>query len=258
MLAQTEGRVEAGPRAGRIPVDAVYVLSLPTYNDRIAHVTRELSAQGIDFHFIFDFGPDELDTPLVARHFLPASLASPHMSLVLKHMHAWRLACEHRHRRILVFEDDVILSADFIPRLVEALHAASDLPPGWLIFLGGADAKLPAALLHARGPLIAHPIATTEGYVTDLAACEQRLAWCAANKIALPADHLVRHIDQTCGIKQYWLPSAIVEQGSVTGLFGSVLDVNRKKHSWLYNWARYRWNKFQRRRIRSLWSRLWS
>jgi glycosyl transferase family 25 len=258
LLTQAEGGVEAGRGTGGIAVDAVYVLSLPAYKDRIAHVTRELAARRIEFSFIFDFGPDDLDDRFIACRFQPASLARPHMSLVLKHMHAWRLACEHRHRRILVFEDDVLLGADFTPRLAEALHAASGIPPGWLIFLGGADTKVPAAFFRARGPLIANPIATAEGYVTDLAACERRLAWCATNRIALPADHLIRHIDQACGIEQYWLPSPIVEQGSVTGLFDSVLDANRKKHSWLYNWARYRWNKLQRRQIRSLWSRLWS
>ena len=73
---------------------------------------------------------------------------------------------------------------------------------------------------------------------TDLAACQKRIAWCDANRITLPADHLIRSIDAQLGIQQYWLPEAVVEQGSVTGMFNSVLDAHRLKHGRLFNIAR--------------------
>jgi len=41
-----------------------------------------------------------------------------------------------------------------------------------------------------------------------------------------------------------------VEQGSVIGLFDSVLDASRRKHSRLYNVARHRWTKWRRRTLR--------
>jgi glycosyl transferase family 25 len=60
----------------------------------------------------------------------------------------------------------------------------------------------------------------------------------------------MRRIDRECGTTQYWLRHPIVEQGSVLGLFDSVLDSQRLKHSRFFNILRNRWNKFQRRRLR--------
>ena len=80
-------------------------------------------------------------------------------------------------------------------------------------------------------------------------------AWCERNKIALPADQLIAHIDRNENIAQYWLPEAVVEQGSVVGLFDSELDSIRQKHSRLYNVARHRWTKWRRRTFRRYWVR---
>jgi glycosyl transferase family 25 len=101
------------------------------------------------------------------------------------------------------------------------------------------------------------PLASTtaEGYVSDLEACRRRLAWCEANKIGHPADQLITHVDAASGIAQYWPPAPLVEQGSVTGLFDTVLDATRRKHSRFYNVARHRWTKWRRRMLRRLWVR---
>jgi glycosyl transferase family 25 len=68
--------------------------------------------------------------------------------------------------------------------------------------------------------------------------------------VHLPADHLIREIDPALGIRHYWLRKPIVEQGSVTGMFDSVLDANRQRHSRAYNVLRNRWNKLQRHGLR--------
>lgn len=231
----------------------MYVVSVKAFHDRIAHVRRELGRHGIPFQFVFEFDAEELDAEALARFDEP-KLGLPHKSLVLKHLHAWRLACMHGHRRVLVLEDDVLLHARFGRLLRDAVTAAGPLAPGWLIFLGGADTKVPEWFFREPGPLIPLPIATAEAYVTDLEACRRRLAWCESNRIRLPADHLVRRIDAETGIRQYWLPEAAVEQGSVTGRFRSALDAGRIKHGALYNAARYRWMKFKRRKARKWWS----
>lgn len=245
----------SGGLADLLRLDAVYVLTVRSLHQRIAHVSRELARQGVHFEFILDYDPSDLNAEAIDGVFGPSELLISHQSLVLKHMRAWQLACERNHRRILVFEDDVLLAHDFLSSLVPALLSADAKAPGWLIFLGGADTKVSDDFLLRQEPLIPMSIATAEAYVTDLAACQARLGWCRLNRITLPADHLIRHIDQVCGIRQYWLPEAIVEQGSVTGRFASTLDRHRMKHSWLFNWARYRWNKLRRRRLRGWWVR---
>lgn len=245
----------AAPLTADLGVDAVYVLSVRSFHDRIAHVMRELKKHVVPFEFIFDFAIEDITPNLLKSRFGPSNLGLPQQSLVLKHMHAWRLALERRQSRIVVFEDDVILRRRFTPGLRAALRAIGDRT-AWLIFLGGGDTKVPNWFFLERGPLVPMPIATAEGYVTDLAACQRRLEWCNHNLITVPADHLIRHVDATMGIAQYWLTEPIVEQGSVTGRFASTLDAQRQKHTRFVNGARNRWNKLQRRNIRKWWVRL--
>jgi glycosyl transferase family 25 len=238
-----------------VAVDAVFVLSVKTFAQRIAHVTRELERFGIPFEFIFDFDAAELDDGTILKHFADISPMRRQMSLTLKHLQAWRLACARGARRIMVFEDDVILHPEFHARLAAAMQAADALAPGWLVFLGGADAKVPDRFFVHPGPLVPLPSTTAEGYVTDLEACRRRVAWCDANTIRHPADQLITHIDRVAGTAQFWPPEPLVEQGSVIGLFDSVLDATRLKHSRLYNVARHRWTKWRRRSLRRHWVR---
>jgi glycosyl transferase family 25 len=216
---------------------------------------RQLERHKIPFEFVFDCDANELRSSDLA-HFGPSDLKRPHQSLVLKHLCAWQMACARNYHRILVFEDDVILARDFRRRFADAMAAANLLQDGWLVFLGGADTRVPDRFFLEQGLLVPQSIATAEGYVTDRIACQRRIAWCAVNKIVLPADHLIRHADMACGTAHYWLPEAIVEQGSVTGLFDTVLDNSRMKHSRIINIFRNRWNKFQRRKARKWWIQL--
>ncbi len=236
-------------------IDAVFVLSVKTFADRIAHVTRELGRFGIPFEFIFEFDAAELDEATILQHFVAGSPMKKQASLTLKHLQAWRLACTRGARRIMVFEDDVVLHLEFHARLAAAMRAADALAPGWHIFLGGADAKVPDAFFLHPGPLVPLASTTADGYVSDLEACRRRAAWCEANRIHLPADQLIAYVDRAERIAQYWPPEPLVEQGSVIGLFDSVLDANRLKHSHLYNVARYRWTKWRRRTLRRHWVR---
>jgi glycosyl transferase family 25 len=231
-------------------VDAVYVLTVRSFELRIAHIRAELAKHRIAFEFVLEHDASELDPASAGVRFAPSDMRPAQQSLVLKHIEAWRRARHRGARRVLVFEDDALLDEEFAARFDQAMRAAEALAPGWLVYLGGADTKVPDSYFLAAGPLVPLPIATAEGYVTDLAALEKRLSWLAANPVDLPADHLLRRIDPLLGIAQYWLRPSIVEQGSVTGIFDSVLDANRQKHSRAYNVLRNRWNKFQRHRLR--------
>lgn len=231
-------------------VDAVYVLCVKSFTQRIAHIEAEMAKYGIAFEFMFDHDAAQLDPELVRQTFGPSDMKASHQSLVLKNIQIWRDAVAHGYRRVLVFEDDAVLTPDFVARFDEAMATADALPPGWLVFLGGMDTKVPDRYFLAPGPLVELPIATAEACVYDLTAMQQRLAWLNANPVTLPADHLMRRIDGEQGIRQYWLRHPIAEQGSVLGIFDSVLDANRQKHSRRYNILRNKWNKFQRRQLR--------
>jgi len=226
-------------------LDKVYVLSVKTFTERIAHIQKEMAKHHIQFEFIFSHDIPEIDEDSL-KSFDSDKLSMAQISLVLKHIYAWKDALRSNYKKILIFEDDALLSKTFNQQLKLVIDEANGLVPGYLIFLGGADVKIPMAELAADNLLLERPIATTEGYITDIDACRKRLQWLEQNKISLPADHLIKVIDQTSAVKNFWARPALVEQGSVTGMFKSHLDSNRQKHSWLFNMLRYKWNKHRR------------
>jgi len=231
-------------------VDAVYVLTVKTFAQRIAHIEAEMAKHGIAFQFMFEHDAADLDPALVAATFGPSDMKAAHQSLVLKNIQIWRDALAQGYQRVLVFEDDAVLLPEFAARFDAAMRVADKLPVGWMIFLGGLDTKVPDAYFLQPGPLVEMPIATAEGCVHDALTMRRRLTWLAQHKVTLPADHLMRKMDADMGTRQFWLRHPIVEQGSVLGIFDSFLDGSRQKHSRRYNILRNRWNKFRRRRLR--------
>jgi len=228
-------------------VDAVYVLSVRTFADRIAHIEAELARHGIAFEFVFDYDANAIPPELIDRMFAPSDMKLAHQSLVLKHVRTWQLAVERNLARVLVFEDDAVLAGDFAARFDEAMDEADRLAPGWLLYLGRGDnrhvgggrgrgALLPGGLLPA-----------TDALVFDREAARRRLAFLQSHKITRPADWLTRETDAAVGVPHYWLREPIVVQGSMNGRFDSVLDGKRQVRGRWYAWLRFRWDAWWKR-----------
>lgn len=231
-------------------IEAVFVLSVKTFEKRIEHIKKHFGELRINFEFILDFDPPELTSDCLSRIFEPSNTSLPQKSLVMKHIKAWRLGVERGCKNILVFEDDAILVKNFIKKTERVIEEVKNLEPGYLVNFGGYDTKVSDSFYLQKEFLIRQPIATTEGYLCDIESMRKRLQWLERNKVSLPADHLIRYIDEECGIAQYWLEKPLVQQGSVFGLFETYLDSNRRKHSRYYNFIRYHWNHFWRRSYR--------
>lgn len=238
---------------GNLSIDAVFILSVRTFEDRIKHVKQQMALHQIPYQFIFDFDIPELNSEILLNTFETLNvLDRPQQSLVLKHIHAWRLCVEHNFKNILVFEDDVILKTNFVSRLNDAVNDLERKQNPYLLYLGGADTKVPDSFLLSEDDIVEQPIATSEAYVTNFMASKRRIEWLNNHKVKLPSDFLLRTMDPLCGIVQYWLKEHIAEQGSVTGIFESSLDKQRQKHSFLFNYLRYQWQKINRKKLRKL------
>lgn len=232
-------------------VDAVYVLSVRSFTDRIAHIRAELARHGIAFEFVFEFDANAIPPEVIERQFAPSDMKAGHQSLVLKHIRTWQLAVERDLRRVLVFEDDAVLAPDFAPRFAAAMREADALPGPYLVYLGrgnnqhigapGAGALMPGGLLPA-----------TDALVFDREAARRRLAYLQTHRITRPADWLTREIDAAVGVPHYWLAQPIVEQGSMNGTFASVLDTKRRWRGRTYARLRYRWDAWWKRLRRDL------
>lgn len=229
----------------RLPI---YVLSVGTFTDRINHIRQEMAKHQLQFEFIFDYDIYAIDHTVDQKYFSqPSSLSPAAKSITLKHICAWQLALKHNHEQILVFEDDVVLDNNFSNKLQEVLESTKKIKPGYLIFLGGADTKVPKSFFENQGDLYELRIPTSEAYITDIAAIKLRLEWLQKHKISLPADHATVKIDQDCSITQYWPKKSLVTQGSVFGLFPTTLDQNRSRKSPQVNRLIFEWKKFKRR-----------
>lgn len=235
----------AAPRVNAL-VDAVFVLSVRSFADRIAHIRAEMARHGIAFEFIFDFDANAIPDDLVEWRFGPSDMKRAHMSLVLKHLRTWELMRSRGLSVALVFEDDAVLADDFAAGLAEAMTEARALTGPWCLYLGrGNNQHVGARGGAALAP--AGPLPAADALVFNRAAADARLAHIERHRIVRPADWLIREADAAAGVPHYWLRRPLVEQGSMNGLFDSVLDGKRRMRGRWYAWLRYRWDAWWKR-----------
>ncbi len=225
-------------------IDKVYVLSVKTFEDRITHISNELAKHQIDFEFIFDHDVDDIKESDLAI-FAPSNMQLAHQSLVLKNIRTWEKITKENIGKALILEDDAILNEDFREEVTKIVQHTKVLPPGYLIFLGGADTKLPAEFLGYPEPLVPRRMTTADGFIIDNHMAKKRLEWLQENLIVLPADGLMCKIDSDLNLPHYWPKKSIVQQASCTGQFKTTLDDSRSKHSLTYIKLRYHWHKFK-------------
>ena len=230
-------------------VDAVFVLSVRSFHDRIAHIEAELRNHGIAFEWIFEHDAAELEPELIEATFAPSDMGPPQHSLVLKHIETWKRCVARGYRRVLVFEDDAILAADFSQVFGAAMHEADRIEGPYMIYLGCGDNKYVTPSQRADSVLVKADLVlpATDAIVVDQRAARMRLQYVAHQKITRPADWLMREADAAMGVAQYWLSDPIVEQGSMNGRFASVLDRKRIGRSRTWTWLRFRWDRWRRR-----------
>lgn len=250
-LSASHTSVTASQHAVNAQVDAVFVLSVKSFHDRIAHITRELKQHGITFEWIFEHDADQLSDELIESRFAPSDMGKPQQSLVMKHIETWRRCVERGYRRVLVFEDDVVLSPQFQSHFTAAMREAARVERPYLIYLGCGDNKYvrpspgsSSALVPAQIPLPA-----TDAIVFDDRAARLRLQYIEGRKITRPSDWLMREADSEMGVAHYWLADPIVEQGSMNGRFASVLDRKRIGRGRAWSWLRFRWDRWRRRTL---------
>ena len=217
----------------------VYVITVSHFKHRQARIERQLGELGLAFEYILDHDPDEKIADDGIR--ISDSLPKASRSCLKKHITAQIRLVNSGAKFGLVLEDDCIM----LPRFKEIVDELTtrqmrNLPPRWLIFLGGADNRIdPRAFKFEGYELIEKQLSTAEAYFIDRESCLLRLKWIAENIIHEPADHLLAGLDSHLGIRHYRTALPVATQGSITGEFKSTLDANRQKHGKLYLRVRY-------------------
>ena len=233
-------------------VDAVYVLHVPRFTDRAAHMRAELGRFDIPFEFIDTFNADDLDAATCECMLAPGTrLKPPDLSLILKHMEAFRRIVAAKQRCALILEDDVLLNERFDEELTAILEEAKAFDHPHIIQIGCANNMyVPKALLQPGRRLyeIDHGRAT-DSYLIGAEASRLRLEWLANRKFDRPVGHLFNESDREKRIRIYWSEPTIVEQGSMNGLFPTTLAAGRKdKPLWFLKW-RFRWQRLRKKSL---------
>ncbi len=223
------------------------VLSVRSFHDRHTLVEHEFSKISYDFEYVFDHDVDDgLESSLVIFSH-DGGLEDAVRSLILKHAVAWKRLVESGKEHAMIFEDDVVFVQDGIKHLSEISIEISKMSPPYMVYFGGAEAKIPWDFYRSRRVLIRREMYTSECYLIDKTAAAKRLAWLSENEANLPVDHLIVHMDKQLGIPHYWSMEPLVVQASMTGALTSSLSHSRKKHSSVVNGMMFQWKKFKRR-----------
>jgi glycosyl transferase, family 25 len=233
-------------------VGATYVIHVPKFTDRAAHIRAELGKFEIPFEFILPFDADDLDRKTQDRFLVSGGrLTLRQLSCVLKHMEAFRRMLASGHQLALVLEDDVVLDARFNQELSAIIEEAKTFTGPFTIQIGSANNMfVPGHRLRAGQRLYeACEVRATDSFLINAAAARVRLDWLETHQFDRPAGHLFNQVDAEKKIKVYWSEPTIVEQGSMNGLFATALDRGREKKSLQFLKWRYAWQRFRKKHL---------
>lgn len=213
----------------------IFVLHYSRLVQRKQHILEQFERHGItDYEFIEKFDKDAIiddECPEFSQEYVTQRRAE--LSLHLKHLYLYRLMVSENYSEVLVFEDDVVLSDDFMKKLTEYM---TQMPTDYdMLFIGdGCNLHIPRNQLVANQYIYAKCLNETEWGGNGAARCtdsyiiHQRCAkklcdYAAAaaltNKINLPVDWWLNEAARDLVLNVYWAEPTIITQGSQNGMF---------------------------------------
>lgn len=233
-------------------LDAIYVLNVKAFEERLRSITAQLARFGLAAEVIQAWDPAEITPEVEARWFVPGTLTVAQRSCALKHVEALRRIAERGEHWSLVLEDDAILAPDFDDGVRRALAEAGRYPADSVIFIGsGGNFYTPRSLREPGRSLYPGSRGRfADSYLIGRAAAQRRLEWIAAHRISEPMDNQFETIDKGLGIPMLWLEDPVVEQGSKNGRFVTAID--KQYPRWLQG-MQFHWEKFRRKWLYQLW-----
>ena len=214
----------------------IYVLHNSKLTSRKDHILSQFKKHGIEeFEFIEHFDKDEItdeQCPEFDQNYITNRRAQ--LSLHLKHLYAYKLMITENIEESLIFEDDVILSDNFIHKLTEYM---TQLPTNYdMLFIGdGCQLHIPANRIVPNQYIYERCIDVTsdgggatrctDSYVIHNR-CAKKICEYVTNlnyKINLPVDWWLNIAARDNNLSVYWGEPTIVTQGTHTGLFATSL-----------------------------------
>ena len=234
-------------------LDAIYVLNVKAFEDRLRSITTQLARFGLAAEIIHDWDIPDLTPDIEAQWFATGQTLTPaQRSCALKHVAALERIRDRGQRCALVLEDDAVLGDDFLDGVAHALAEAPRYPDAQVIFIGSGgnfytprSEREPGRHLYpgARGRF-------ADSYLLGAHTAGLRLDWLARHQITEPMDNQFETVDRALGIAMLWLEDPVVEQGSKNGRFVTAID---RQHPRWRQWVQFHWEKLRRKWLYQLW-----
>jgi glycosyl transferase, family 25 len=237
---------------GATGLDAIYVLNVRAFGERLRSITAQLAAFGLTAEIIQDWDTADITADVAARWFVPEALTPAQRSCALKHVEALQRISARGQKHALVLEDDALLAPDFVDGIRRALAEAGNYSEASVIFIGsGGNFYTPRSQRQPGRSLYPGPRGRfADSYIIGHAAAGKRLAWIEEHRIAQPMDNQFETIDRDTGIAMLWLEDPVVEQGSKNGRFVTAID---KQHPRWLQWLQFHFEKLRRKWLYQLW-----
>ena len=226
----------------------IFVLHYSKLTHRKKHVLNQFKKNGIEeFEFIEHFDKDEItddECPEFDKNYITDRRSE--LSLHLKHFYIYKLMITENIDEALIFEDDVVLSDDFINKLTEYM---TQLPKNYdMLFIGdGCRLHIPTTQLIPNKYIYEKCVditndsggATrcTDSYIIHNRCARKICDYTSnlTNNIKLPIDWWLNIAARDNNLKIYWAEPTIVTQGSQSGLFSRSIsnstDTNKTTQS---------------------------
>lgn len=198
------------------------------YEEREAHMRRELGKIGADFTFILDGDKTDMTEEVLKKYFVPEMQeVTAGNSCSLKHLMACKYIIEHDLPGALVFEDDMLLYKNFVRVFNECMEEIErrQLENPLVNFEDSALRFVPRSQ-RKKGqhlyPMMRGRFAGSLFYSRGVA--EQIVNYVEKHRFDVPMDVLQGELTKRIGLHYYYCHPTIATQGTHNGLFASSLD----------------------------------
>lgn len=201
------------------------------YEDRERFMQTQLENLKINFQWVLEHDMSELDPVYIAAHFTKEMEGiQPAVSCAMKHIQAWKNVMESDAKGAVIFEDDMVLHADFnnwINRFIlEAEQKVNEnkskvfisLENSLLTFIPSSQKIEGRYLYPAKNPRCAG------AYYLSKEAAGLLYRRFLEQAMEVPVDWWMGNMVNELGITLYWSEPTVAEQGSHNGMFRSGID----------------------------------
>jgi len=220
-------------------VDAVFVVHVTKDLEREAWMQKQLEGLGISFRWMLEADLEDLSLDDIRRYFSGTEMDGPPRaahSCALKHLFIYRTMVDEGLERVLVLEDDAILSprfADLFNRMVEEWAAlpGAERNMALINLENSLQVWVPRRRRKKNQRIYSMPKGRAAGaYFISLPLAKAIWEHTLEQGCHRPIDWYHNDLSAEIGLKHYWTHPTAVEQGSHNGTWKSKID--KKPAGW--------------------------